>query len=244
MRKHKRHLITAIALAALLQAQAQNADTTSVVRNYAIGEVVVTGTRNATDIRHLSQTVSVVNRKKLEQAMQPSLLPVLTEQVPGLFTTSRGVMGYGVSNGAAGGISLRGLSGGNARMMVLIDGHPQYAGIFGHPISDAYQTLLADRVEVLRGPASVLYGSNAMGGVVNIVTRKMHEDGIRTDLHAGYGSYNTLETELTNRIRKGRFSSVISGSYNRTDGHRADMGFEQYGGYGRIGYEVTDHWNV
>ena len=244
MRKHKRHLITAIALAALLQAQAQNADTTSVVRNYAIGEVVVTGTRNATDIRHLSQTVSVVNRNKLEQAMQPSLLPVLTEQVPGLFTTSRGVMGYGVSNGAAGGISLRGLSGGNARMMVLIDGHPQYAGIFGHPISDAYQTLLADRVEVLRGPASVLYGSNAMGGVVNIVTRKMHEDGIRTDLHAGYGSYNTLETELTNRIRKGRFSSVISGSYNRTDGHRADMGFEQYGGYGRIGYEVTDHWNL
>lgn len=244
MRKHKRYLIAAITLTALLQAQAQNADTTSITRNYAIGEVVVTGTRNATDIRHLSQTVSVVNRNKLEQAMQPTLLPVLTEQVPGLFTTSRGVMGYGVSNGAAGSISLRGLSGGNARMMVLIDGHPQYAGIFGHPISDAYQTLLADRVEVLRGPASVLYGSNAMGGVVNIVTRKMHEDGIRTNLHVGYGSYNTIETELTNRIRKGRFSSVVSGSYNRTDGHRADMGFEQYGGYGKIGYEVADHWNL
>ena len=244
MRKHKRYLIAAITLTALLQAQAQNADTTSITRNYAIGEVVVTGTRNATDIRHLSQTVSVVNRNKLEQAMQLTLLPVLTEQVPGLFTTSRGVMGYGVSNGAAGGISLRGLSGGNARMMVLIDGHPQYAGIFGHPISDAYQTLLADRVEVLRGPASVLYGSNAMGGVVNIVTRKMHEDGIRTNLHVGYGSYNTIETELTSRIRKGRFSSVVSGSYNRTDGHRADMGFEQYGGYGKIGYEVADHWNL
>lgn len=86
--------------------------------------------------------------------------------MPGLFTTSRGVMGYGVSNGAAGGISLRGLSGGNARLMVLIDGHPQYAGIFGHPIADAYQTLLADQVEVLHGPASVLYGSNAMGGVL------------------------------------------------------------------------------
>ncbi|WP_369893438.1 TonB-dependent receptor [Bacteroides sp. AN502(2024)] len=244
MKKLKRQLITAFAMTALLQAQAQNADTTAISRNYTIGEVVVTGTRNATDIRHLSQTVSVVDRNKLEQAMQPSLLPVLTEQVPGLFTTSRGVMGYGVSNGAAGGISLRGLSGGNARMMVLIDGHPQYAGIFGHPISDACQTLLADRVEVLRGPASVLYGSNAMGGVVNIVTRQMHEDGIRTDLHTGYGSYNTLETELTNRIRKGRFSSVVSGSYNRTDGHRADMGFEQYGGYGKIGYAVTDHWQL
>lgn len=227
-----------------VSANTPDADSLSMKTPIMIGEVVVTGTRNQTDIRHLSQTVSVVNRNKLEQAMQPSLLPVLTEQVPGLFTTSRGVMGYGVSNGAAGGISLRGLSGGNARLMVLIDGHPQYAGIFGHPISDAYQTLLADRVEVLRGPASVLYGSNAMGGVVNIVTRKMPEDGISTNLHAGYGSYNTVETELTNRIRKGRFSSVVSGSYNRTDGHRADMGFEQYGGYGKIGYEVTDNWNL
>ncbi len=213
-------------------------------RSYTIGEVVVTGTRDATDVRHLSQTVSVVNRRKIEQAMQPSLLPVLTENVPGLFTTARGIMGYGVSGGAAGGISLRGLSGGTARMMVLIDGHPQYAGIFGHPIADAYQSLLADKVEVLRGPASVLYGSNAMGGVVNVVTRKMHEDGVRTNLHAGYGSYNTLETELTNMVRKGRFSSIVSGSYNRTDGHRDDMGFEQYGGYAKVGYDVTDNWNM
>ena len=219
-------------------------DTTRTARSFALDEVVVTGTRHETDVRHLSQTVSVVSRPVIEQSMQPSLLPVLTEQVPGLFVTERGVMGYGVSGGAAGGISLRGLSGGSARLMVMIDGHPQYAGIFGHPIADAYQSLLADRVEVLRGPASVLYGSNAMGGVINIVTRKMHEDGVRTDLHAGYGSYNTLETELTNRIRKGRFNSVVSGSYNRTDGHRADMGFEQYGGYAKLGYDLTDNWNM
>lgn len=232
------------AAATTVWAQDTPHDTLMTNRNHTLEEVVVTGTRNETDIRHLSQTVSVVNRTTIERSLQPSLLPVLTEQVPGLFTTSRSVMGYGVSNGAAGGISLRGLSGGNARMMVLIDGHPQYAGIFGHPISDAYQTLLADRVEVLRGPASVLYGSNAMGGVINIVTRKMQEDGIRTDLHAGYGSYNTLETELTNRIRKGRFSSVISGSYNRTDGHRDNMEFEQYGGYAKLGYEVSTYWNA
>ena len=233
----------AIALALSAEGMAQT-DTARTVRTYALDEVVVTGTRNETDVRHLSQTVSVVSRPVIEQSLQPSLLPVLTEQVPGLFVTERGVMGYGVSGGAAGGISLRGLSGGSARLMVLIDGHPQYAGIFGHPISDAYQSLLADRVEVLRGPASVLYGSNAMGGVINIVTRKMHEDGVRTDLHAGYGSYNTLETELTNRIRKGRFNSVVSGSYNRTDGHRADMGFEQYGGYAKLGYDLTDNWNM
>lgn len=225
-------------------AQEQKQDTLDTGKVYEIGEVVVTGTRNETDVRHLSQTVSVVNRSKIDQALQPSLLPVLTEQIPGLFVTSRGVMGYGVSGGAAGSISLRGLSGGTARLMVMIDGHPQYAGIFGHPIADAYQSFLAERVEVLRGPASVLYGSNAMGGVINIVTRKMQEDGVKTNLHTGYGSYNTLETELTNRIRKGRFSCVVSGSYNRTDGHRADMGFEQYGGYAKLGYEMTNNWNL
>ena len=225
-------------------AQEQTQDTLDTGKVYEIGEVVVTGTRNETDVRHLSQTVSVVNRSEIDQALQPSLLPVLTEQIPGLFVTSRGVMGYGVSGGAAGSISLRGLSGGTARLMVMIDGHPQYAGIFGHPIADAYQSFLAERVEVLRGPASVLYGSNAMGGVINIVTRKMQEDGVKTNLRAGYGSYNTLETELTNRIRKGRFSSIVSGSYNRTDGHRADMGFEQYGGYAKLGYEMTNNWNL
>lgn len=213
-------------------------------RKYTIDEVVVTGTRNETDIRHLPMTVSVINRQQIEQALQPSLLPILTEQVPGLFATARGIMGYGVSDGAAGGLSLRGLSGGAGRLMVLIDGHPQYMGLMGHPIADAYQSLMAERVEVLHGPASVLYGSNAMGGVVNIVTRKMREDGVRTHANIGYGSYNTLQTEATNRIRTGRFTSILSGSYNRTDGHRTDMGFEQYGGYAKLGYEFSQAWNV
>lgn len=225
-------------------AQIQEPDTTNADQNLSLEKVVVTGSRTQTDIRHLSQTVSVINRSKIEQSQQPSLLPMLSEQVPGLFITSRGVMGYGVSNGAAGGISLRGLSGGSARIMVLIDGHPQYAGIFGHPVSDAYQSLLADKVEILRGPASVLYGSNTMGGVINIVTRKMDQDGVKTSINANYGSYNTLETEVTNRIRKGRFSSVVSGSYNRTGGHRENMDFEQYGGYAKLGYELSGNWNA
>ena len=127
-------LATILWMPRTMSAQDAARDTTFSERNIPLDEVVVTGTRSETDVRHLSQTVSVLNRLQIEQSQQSSLLPVLTEQIPGLFTTSRGVMGYGVSNGAAGGISMRGLSGGNARLMVLIDGHPQYAGIFGHPI--------------------------------------------------------------------------------------------------------------
>lgn len=223
---------------------AESLDTLGVTRNYSLDEVVVTGTRNETDVRHLPMTVSVIGREQIEQANNPSLLPILTEQVPGLFTTARGIMGFGVSDGAAGSISLRGMNGGSGRLMVLIDGHPQYMGLFGHPIADEYQSFMAERVEVLRGPASVLYGSNAMGGVVNIVTRKMREDGVKTHANVGYGSYNTLQTEVTNRVRKGRFTSIVSGSYNRTDGHRNDMDFEQYGGYAKLGYELTDAWNL
>lgn len=220
-------------------------DSVRIARNLTTDEVVVTGTRNETDIRHLPMTISVVDRKQLESNYQPSVLPPLTEQVPGLFTTSRGIMGYGVSTGAAGGMSLRGIGGSpTAGLLVLIDGHPQYMGLMGHPIADAYQTMMTERVEVLRGPASVLYGSNAMGGVINIVTRQMKEEGAKTDIQAAYGSYNTLQTEVTNRLKRGRFSSIVTGSYNRSDGHRPDMDFEQYGGYAKLGYDFNDRWKL
>ena len=207
-------------------------------------DVVVTGTRNAVDVRHLPMTVTVIGREKLTEQYQPSILPTVMQQVPGLMVTSRSMMGYGVSTGAAGGINLRGITGGAGQLLVLIDGHPQYNGVYGHPISDSYQTLMAERVEILRGPASVLYGSNAMGGVMNIVTRSMHEDGVKTSINLGAGSYGTIQTEASNQVRNGKFSSTVSAQYGRTDNHRPRMGFEQYGGYLKLGYDFTEHWNA
>jgi len=210
----------------------------------ALQEVVVTGTRNATDVRHLPMTVTVVGRDLLTAEHQTSVLPTVMREVPGLFVTSRAMMGYGVSTGAAGGINLRGITGGAGQLLVLIDGHPQYQGIYGHPISDSYQTLMAERVEVLRGPASVLYGSNAMGGVLNIVTRQAKQDGVNTNIQLGAGSYGTIQAEASNQVRSGKFSSTVSAQYGRTDNHRPRMGFEQYGGYLKLGYDLNDHWNA
>jgi len=209
-----------------------------------IDDVVVTGVRSQTDIRHLPMSLSIVNCKQLTDTKRLNVLPTLAEQVPGLFVTQRGMLGFGVSDGAAGGINLRGLSGGSGRMMVMIDGHPQYQGIFGHSIGDAYQTLMAERVEILRGPASTIYGSNAMGGVVNIVTRKMNENGVKTDISLSGGSYGTVQTELTNRIRAGKFYSIVAAQYARSDNHRPRMGFEQYGGYAKVGYDFNGNWTA
>ena len=219
-------------------AQTNPADTTS------LQDVVVTGSRNAVDVRHIPFTVNVVGRETLTENEQPAILPTLNQQIPGLFVTSRGLMGYGVSGGAAGGIMLRGISGGTGQLMVLIDGHPQYNGVYGHPIADSYQTMMAERVEVLRGPASMLYGSNAMGGVINIVTRGMHKDGVETNINLGAGSYGTFQAEAANQLKSGRFSSTVAAQYNRTDNHRPRMGFEQYGAHLKLGYELSEHWNT
>ena len=236
--------MTRLFIMLVVSATGYSAHAESVTDSLTLQEVVVTGTRNATDVRHLPMTVTVIGQETLTEQYQTNVLPTVMQQVPGLFVTSRSMMGYGVSTGGSGGINLRGISGGAGQLLVLIDGHPQYQGIYGHPISDSYQTLMAERVEVLRGPASVLYGSNAMGGVMNIVTRSMKEDGMKTSVNLGAGSYGTVQAEASNQLRSGKFSSTVSAQYGRTDNHRPRMGFEQYGGYLKLGYDFNDHWNA
>lgn len=241
-------LLSTCAASLSLQANDQNEairDTTQ------MSEVVVTGSREATDVRHLPMTVNVIGRERLTANQRISLLPTIMEEVPGVLVTSRGVMGYGVSTGASGSINVRGLSSGAGQMLVLIDGHPQYQGIFGHGIADSYQTMIAERVEVLRGPASLLYGSNAMGGVVNIVTRQLPLKGERgggfsqhTTINAGAGSYGSVQVEGSNQLRIGRFTSTVAAQYQRSDNHRPDMGFNQFGAFLSLGYQLSDHWDA
>ena len=207
-----------------------------------INEVVITASEQQ---QHMALPTTVITRHEIERQHNSSLLPTLTQHIPSLFITSRGVMGYGVSTGAAGGMTLRGVGGSpTTALMVLIDGHPQYMGLMGHPIADACQSSLAERVEVTRGPASVMYGSNAMGGVINIISRLKHEDGMDNDLDFSYGSYNSVQASLGNRLKAGRFSSATSLNYNRTDGHRKDMDFDQIGVMIKLGYLLDAHWDI
>lgn len=209
-----------------------------------LDEVIVTGTMPKVNLRNLPMSISVVSGKQIENRMQPSLLPLLAEEVPGLFITQRGVMGYGVANGAAGGMSIRGIgSAPTTGVLVLIDGHPQYMGLMGHPLADSYQSMMAERVEVVRGPASVLYGSNAMGGVINIITKKQQQDGTNGLAQVMYGSYNTLNAEASIGWKEQKLHLIGNIGYSRSDGHRDNMDFEQWNGYAKAGYDISSNWH-
>ena len=209
-----------------------------------LDEIIVTGTSRGISIRHLPMSISVVSNKEIKDRLEPSLLPLLNEEIPSLFITQRGVMGYGVAEGAAGGMNIRGIGGApTAGVLILIDGNPQYMGLMGHPLADSYQSLMAEKIEVIRGPASMLYGSNAMGGVINIITKETKANENRTSAQVMYGSYNTLSAEASTIGRKDALSGTFNIGYNRSDGHRENMDFEQLNGYGKLGYEFNSNWN-
>ena len=218
------------------------ADTTQV---HGLGEVVVTGSNQATSHNLLPYTVSIVNSRQLEATGKTQLLSALSGEVPSLFVSQRNIFGFGVSNGGSGGIKIRGVGGSPTNaILMMVDGQPQFAGLYSHPVADFYETEYVDHVEVLRGPGSVLYGSNAMGGVINVITKQARQDGVHTTLSTQYGSYNTWQSSLTNMVRKGKFSSLVSLGYDRTDGLQNHFDFKQASLYAKVGYDVAKNWSL
>lgn len=210
-----------------------------------IDEVVITSTKVEVARKNIPMTVSVVSREILEESNESALLPAISEQIPGLFVTERGITGFGVADGAAGQINLRGLGGNpNTQVLILIDGHPQFMGLMGHPLPDAYVTSDAERVEVIRGTGSILYGSNAFGGVVNIITRKQQKDGFTGSGRVMYGSYNTQKYMAAAGFKKKGFSVFSSINHDHTNGHRDSSDFSITNGYVKAGYDLNPHLKV
>jgi iron complex outermembrane receptor protein len=159
---------------------------------------------------------------------------------PGIFVTERNVLGFGVSTGGSGAISLRGVSSSpNTGVLVLIDGNPQYQGIFGHPLADAYVASDVEKVEIIHGPASFLYGSNAMGGVVNIISKKQHQEGLSGTWGTSFGSFNTQKYYGTLGYKKDKLSLFASVNHDQTDGTRKNTDFDISNGYLKAGYEIS-----
>ncbi len=210
-----------------------------------LNEVVVTGTNRGMGKNLLPYSVSVVGNERLESTGQTQVLSAISGMVPSLFVSERSIFGFGVSNGGSGHIKLRGVGGDRASaVLMMVDGQPQFAGIYSHHIADFYDKEYVERIEVLRGPGSVLYGSNAMAGAINVITKNPHGHGVRTTISSQYGSYNTWLSSVTNTTRFGKFSSLTSVSYNRTDGTVDNFDFKQADGYMKIGYDFSDKFKA
>lgn len=238
-----RTIVSAIILSAL--PATASAATESADSIHSLGEVVVTGTNAGVAKNRLPYSVSVIGEERLQSTGQTQVLSAISGMVPSLFVSERSIFGFGVSNGGSGHIKLRGVGGDRASaVLMMVDGQPQFAGIYSHHIADFYDKEYVERVEVLRGPGSVLYGSNAMAGAINVITKQAAADGVHTTISTQYGSYNTWLTSATNTTRFGRFSSLASASYNRTDGTVDNFDFKQADGYVKVGYDFSTRWKA
>jgi len=162
--------------------------------------------------------------ERLRSSTSPSLLEAIGRETADVYVSSRGLL-HGVSSGASGGIQIRGLGGSpNSQVLVVEDGAPDYQGIFGHPLPDAYLPFLIDRVLVIKGGDSALYGTNALGGVIVIENRWREAEGFELQSDTAFGSYSTVRQSAAALSRSGDLQLVAGFSTLQSDGHREGAG--------------------
>ncbi|MGH7458465.1 MAG: TonB-dependent receptor [Longimicrobiaceae bacterium] len=152
------------------------------VPDFVLAEVVVTVTRSEARLLDLPRKVEVISQLDLERTVSEDLATLLKNEA------AVDVIEY---PGLLAGIGVRGFrpefSGINRRTLLLIDGRPAGASNLA-----TFDLSGLERIEILKGPGSALYGSSAMGGVVNLIPRRSR-DQLHGSLTAGYGSFQTSE---------------------------------------------------
>lgn len=181
-------------------------------------EVVVTATRMAQTADQTLVPVTVVTRKDIEQSPANSV-PELLRMLPGIDISKSG--GYGTRTS----MFLRGTN--PDHVLVIIDGVKVGSATSGDVSFEHLPLSQVERVEVVRGPRSSLYGSEAVGGVIQIFTRRAME-GPTGDAKVGYGSYGTENAEASiasgneNGGAKLRVSHIKTDGINALDGSNPD----------------------
>jgi outer membrane receptor protein involved in Fe transport len=205
-------------------------------------EVTVTGRRPLS--RDRTEDATLVGGDRLRDAARPTLLSALAAESAGLYVNSTGAL-HGVANGASGGIFLRGLGGSpNSQVLVVEDGIPDYQGIFGHPIPDAYVPALIDEAMIEKGGDSVLYGSNAMGGVIALQSRFRTEEGYELASDTAYGSFDTTRETVTLLGHKNQWDWAGSVHAMSTSGHRSGTAGRLLVGNGAVRHRLSDELSL
>ena len=209
--------------------------------------VVVTATRTPVRAADVVADVTVIDREMLERSEGRSLVEVLS-QAPGLQYSSNGGLGK-VSS-----LFIRGLEA--RHVLLLVDGVRVGSATLNTPSFDNLPIDLIDRIEIVRGPMTSLYGSNAMGGVVQIFTRRGQpglfgnarvSGGSRGfTLESGGASYGTKDFDVATQVQHQQTSGfsatnpqVPFGSFNEDDD-----GFRQKSGSVRAGWTFAPDWRL
>lgn len=228
-------LLTAAVLAALPGLSTQAAERLETIN--------VTATRTARTADETLASVTVITRRDIETS-QALDLPQLLAGLPGITMTSNG--GYGKTTS----LHLRGSN--SSQVLVLIDGVRIGSASLGTTAWEHLPIAQIERIEVVRGPQSHLYGSDAIGGVVQIFTRKgSGGERARLDGEIGYGTYNTLNGNLG--VSGGgdassyslRFAGFSSDGFDAADDNNPDLdGYRQTSLSGNLSHRFANGLDI
>ena len=178
------------------------------LRTINLDEVMVSANKTEKPLVELTVPAKIISKKEIESSGHSRLDEIISEQV-GIVT----VPGFGGSEG----IQLQGID--PEYTLILIDGMPVIGRVAG--ILDLSRISLGsvERIEIIKGASSSLYGSEALGGVVNIITNKEKSEGFSKKIYYQYGTYNTQDMLADISYKKNRFS--VYGNINQysSDGY-------------------------
>ncbi|HTX21483.1 MAG TPA: TonB-dependent receptor [Candidatus Aquilonibacter sp.] len=193
-------------------------------------EITITATRIATPTEDIPSSATVITGDEIARSQQPFVADVLRGE-PGVEVATTGQPGSQTQ------VFLRGASADGT--LVLIDGIP-VNNAFNNSFD--FSTLPVnniERIEILRGPQSTLYGSEALGGVINIVTK--NGSGPPTgSAQVEYGSFDSLLTRGSLAGSEGKFSFSADGSFHSTANDRINSAYQGINFSGHLGYQIND----
>lgn len=184
--------------------QATPADSVDAQLN--IDPVVITGTGTAHQLKNAPVQTEVIHREVIERYGSAPLTSILSGLIPS-FDFSRSDMGTALQMGGLGG----------SYILILVDGKRLTANVSGQPDLDLIDPASIDHIEVVKGAASALYGSDAIAGVINIITKKQPHDFSITNT-TRLGSYMAALQSNTLQWTLGPFRSLTSFMLKHSDG--------------------------
>ena len=201
---------------------------------WIIDQVVVTGTRSPHMLKDVPVQTEVVTNKDFVRTGATTVDEALAWAV-----------GIDVREDLSGtGASLRGIDG--DRVLVLVDGERAVGRVRGSIDLSQISLTQVDRIEVVKGTGSTLYGSEAMGGVINIITRDLEHSPTQLRASADYGTYQSTRSTVDLSLpRKGSFSWDLGGQFYHTDGFDLDKSTPHTNGQEAIDrFNIDSKWNL